>query len=85
MSLRCVFTETPAVLLLLILLCLLLLLLLLQTTSVDVFSAGCLIYYMVTGGRHPFGDKLRRQANILNDEYKLDSIIAPGNVCVTIG
>ncbi|XP_067937029.1 serine/threonine-protein kinase/endoribonuclease IRE1-like [Watersipora subatra] len=51
------------------------------TTSVDVFSAGCLIYYVVSGGKHAFGDKLRRQANILNAEYKLESISSPEHIC----
>ena len=56
----------------------LLLPLLLQTTSVDIFSAGCLIYYVLSEGKHPFGDKLRRQANILNGECKLEKLIKPG-------
>ena len=37
----------------------------LQTCAVDIFSAGCVFYYVVSGGQHPFGDSLRRQANIL--------------------
>ncbi|NWU67890.1 ERN1 endoribonuclease, partial [Pterocles burchelli] len=35
------------------------------TSAVDIFSAGCIFYYVVSGGQHPFGDSLRRQANIL--------------------
>uniref|UniRef100_A0A8C9F3Q1 Serine/threonine-protein kinase/endoribonuclease IRE1 n=1 Tax=Pavo cristatus TaxID=9049 RepID=A0A8C9F3Q1_PAVCR len=35
------------------------------TCAVDIFSAGCIFYYVVSGGQHPFGDSLRRQANIL--------------------
>jgi len=50
---------------------------------VDIFSAGCLIYYVISEGRHPFGDKLRRQANILNGEYKLDKLLAPGMLNLT--
>ncbi|XP_062866538.1 serine/threonine-protein kinase/endoribonuclease IRE1 [Trichomycterus rosablanca] len=42
------------------------------TSAVDVFSAGCLFYYMVTKGQHPFGDTLRRQANILSGAYSLE-------------
>ncbi|XP_037546235.1 serine/threonine-protein kinase/endoribonuclease IRE1 [Nematolebias whitei] len=41
------------------------------TTAVDVFSAGCVFYYVVTRGQHPFGDTLRRQINILSGEYSL--------------
>ncbi|NXL85007.1 ERN1 endoribonuclease, partial [Alectura lathami] len=35
------------------------------TCAVDIFSAGCVFYYVMSGGQHPFGDSLRRQANIL--------------------
>uniref|UniRef100_A0A8C3T222 Serine/threonine-protein kinase/endoribonuclease IRE1 n=1 Tax=Chelydra serpentina TaxID=8475 RepID=A0A8C3T222_CHESE len=35
------------------------------TCAVDIFSAACVFYYVVSGGEHPFGDSLRRQANIL--------------------
>ncbi|VTJ63499.1 Hypothetical predicted protein [Marmota monax] len=36
-----------------------------QTTAVDIFSTGCVFYYVLSGGSHPFGDSLYRQANIL--------------------
>ncbi|XP_038568890.1 serine/threonine-protein kinase/endoribonuclease IRE1-like isoform X2 [Micropterus salmoides] len=41
------------------------------TAAVDVFSAGCVFYYVVSKGQHPFGDALRRQINILAGEYSL--------------
>ncbi|XP_061575503.1 serine/threonine-protein kinase/endoribonuclease IRE1 isoform X1 [Cololabis saira] len=41
------------------------------TAAVDVFSAGCVFYYVVSRGQHPFGDALRRQVNILLGEYSL--------------
>ncbi|KAM6972362.1 serine/threonine-protein kinase/endoribonuclease IRE1 [Aplochiton taeniatus] len=41
------------------------------TAVVDVFSAGCVFYFVVSGGQHPFGDALRRQSNILTGEYTL--------------
>ncbi|XP_069808178.1 serine/threonine-protein kinase/endoribonuclease IRE1 isoform X2 [Dendropsophus ebraccatus] len=44
------------------------------TYSVDIFSAGCLFYYVVSEGRHPFGKSLQRQANILLGEYSLDCV-----------
>ena len=28
----------------------------LQTTMVDVFTMGCVMYFVLTGGKHPFGD-----------------------------
>ncbi|KAL0892911.1 hypothetical protein ABMA27_014590 [Loxostege sticticalis] len=42
------------------------------TTSVDIFSLGCVFYYVLSKGQHPFGDMLRRQANILTGDYNLD-------------
>uniref|UniRef100_A0A8D8B9X7 non-specific serine/threonine protein kinase n=1 Tax=Culex pipiens TaxID=7175 RepID=A0A8D8B9X7_CULPI len=41
------------------------------TTSVDIFSLGCVFYYVMTRGQHPFGDNLKRQANILSGEFDL--------------
>lgn len=39
------------------------------TCAVDIFSLGCVFYYVLSGGKHPFGDPLRRQANILCKIY----------------
>lgn len=36
-----------------------------QTSAVDIFSAGCVFYYVLSSGSHPFGESLSRQANIL--------------------
>ncbi|XP_069123226.1 serine/threonine-protein kinase/endoribonuclease IRE1-like [Argopecten irradians] len=44
------------------------------TCSVDIFSAGCVFFYVLTKGKHPFGDSLRRQANIMAGEHALDSL-----------
>ncbi|XP_072167602.1 serine/threonine-protein kinase/endoribonuclease IRE1-like [Diadema setosum] len=44
------------------------------TTAVDIFSLGCVFYYVVSNGKHPFGDSLHRQANILSGEYNLDDL-----------
>uniref|UniRef100_A0A8C2W136 non-specific serine/threonine protein kinase n=1 Tax=Chinchilla lanigera TaxID=34839 RepID=A0A8C2W136_CHILA len=35
------------------------------TSAVDIFSAGCVFYYVLSRGGHPFGESLCRQANIL--------------------
>lgn len=43
------------------------------TYAVDIFSLGCLFYYVISGGKHPFGESLRQQSNILNGEYKLEA------------
>lgn len=42
------------------------------TCAVDIFSAGCVFYYVVSEGSHPFGKSLQRQANILLGTYSLD-------------
>lgn len=38
------------------------------TSAVDIFSAGCVFYYVLSGGSHPFGESLYRQANILSGD-----------------
>lgn len=43
--------------------------------SVDIFSSGCVFYYVLSGGLHPFGDQYRRQANIIAGEFNLEKII----------
>uniref|UniRef100_A0A8C2V416 Serine/threonine-protein kinase/endoribonuclease IRE1 n=1 Tax=Chinchilla lanigera TaxID=34839 RepID=A0A8C2V416_CHILA len=42
------------------------------TYTVDIFSAGCVFYYVISEGSHPFGKSLQRQANILLGAYSLD-------------
>ncbi|CAD5114865.1 DgyrCDS3898 [Dimorphilus gyrociliatus] len=45
------------------------------TQKVDIFSLGCVYYYVLTNGRHPFGDSLKRQSNIMSGHYKLDKMV----------
>ncbi|XP_028674786.1 LOW QUALITY PROTEIN: serine/threonine-protein kinase/endoribonuclease IRE1 [Erpetoichthys calabaricus] len=42
------------------------------TCAVDIFSAGCVFYYVISSGSHPFGKSLQRQANILLGAYNLE-------------
>ncbi|KAM2099461.1 hypothetical protein FF1_026761 [Malus domestica] len=42
-----------------------------QTRAVDMFSLGCLLFYCITGGRHPFGDQFERDRNIDRNEMDL--------------
>ncbi|GMH25146.1 hypothetical protein Nepgr_026989 [Nepenthes gracilis] len=42
-----------------------------QTRAVDMFSLGCLFFFCVTGGGHPFGDWFERDANIINNQRDL--------------
>lgn len=44
------------------------------TRSVDIFSAGCVFFYVLTGGYHPFGDRYIREGNIIKGEYDLSKL-----------
>jgi len=41
------------------------------TMSVDIFSLGCVLYYIMTGGAHPFGKRSVRQLNITRNKSDL--------------
>ena len=45
-----------------------------QSRSVDVFSLGCLMYYCLTGGAHPFGERLQRDANVVANSYDVSKL-----------
>ncbi|KAK5575926.1 hypothetical protein RB653_007061 [Dictyostelium firmibasis] len=45
-----------------------------KTKSVDIFSMGCILFYLMTNGQHPFGDKFFRMANILTDKPNLEAL-----------
>lgn len=40
----------------------------------DVFSLGCVYYFVLTNGEHPFGEPFRRQSNIVNGEYSIAKV-----------
>ncbi|XP_077295002.1 serine/threonine-protein kinase/endoribonuclease IRE1-like [Arctopsyche grandis] len=44
------------------------------TTSVDIFSLGCVFHYVLSKGVHPFGTVLERQTNILGGAYNFDEL-----------
>ncbi|XP_073876206.1 serine/threonine-protein kinase/endoribonuclease IRE1 isoform X6 [Macaca fascicularis] len=44
------------------------------TYTVDIFSAGCVFYYVISEGSHPFGKSLQRQANILLGACSLECL-----------
>ena len=50
--------------------------------SVDVFSMGCLFYYVLSGGEHPFGPTHQRQGNIEAGMSKLTKLGNQGLHCV---
>jgi len=44
------------------------------TKSVNIFTLGCLHYYCLTSGEHPFGDRFEREDNILRDQKSLQDL-----------
>jgi len=44
------------------------------TKAVDIFAAGCVLFYTLTNGKHPFGDKYDRESNIMKNVYDLSPI-----------
>ncbi|XP_002979501.2 serine/threonine-protein kinase/endoribonuclease IRE1a [Selaginella moellendorffii] len=45
-----------------------------QTRAVDMFSVGCLLYFCITGGQHPFGGRLERDMNIVSGKMDLFAV-----------
>jgi serine/threonine-protein kinase/endoribonuclease IRE1 len=44
------------------------------TKSVDIFALGCLYYYCLTNGGHPFGERFEREVNIMRDQKSLQGL-----------
>lgn len=44
------------------------------TKNVDIFSLGCLFYYTLTNGDHPYGDRYEREVNIMKDTKDLSGV-----------
>lgn len=44
------------------------------TRSIDIFSMGCVFYYILSKGKHPFGDKYTRESNIIRGIFSLDEM-----------
>jgi len=44
------------------------------TKAVDIFALGCLFYYCLTGGSHPYGDRFEREVNIMKDLKSLGGL-----------
>ncbi|QRW13496.1 Serine/threonine-protein kinase [Ceratobasidium sp. AG-Ba] len=44
------------------------------TRSVDVFALGCLFYYVLTNGEHPYGTRYERDGNIMADRKMLGGL-----------
>ncbi|KAL7266643.1 bifunctional endoribonuclease/protein kinase ire1 [Rhizina undulata] len=37
------------------------------TRAIDIFSLGCVFFFVLSGGHHPFGDRFSRELNIVNN------------------
>ncbi|OQR67570.1 serine/threonine-protein kinase/endoribonuclease IRE1-like [Tropilaelaps mercedesae] len=44
------------------------------TKAIDVFSLGCVMYYVLSEGQHPFGETFERQANIRKGKISLSAL-----------
>lgn len=44
------------------------------TRSIDIFSMGCVFYYVLSDGEHPFGSRYLREANIIRGTYDLSGL-----------
>lgn len=44
------------------------------TKTIDIFSLGCVFFYILTSGLHPFGDRYLREGNIIKGEYDLSPL-----------
>lgn len=44
------------------------------TRAIDIFSLGCVFFYILSAGNHPFGDRFMREANIIRDNYNLGEL-----------
>jgi len=42
-----------------------------QTRAVDIFNLGCILFFCMTGGKHPFGQHLERDINIVKNRKNL--------------
>lgn len=49
------------------------------TRSIDIFSLGCIFYFVLTGGEHPFGVKYEREVNILSGKINMDGLSIMGS------
>lgn len=44
------------------------------TKSVDIFALGCVFFYTLVSGDHPFGEKIMREVNILKGDLDLSAL-----------
>ncbi|EEB09250.1 IRE protein kinase Ire1 [Schizosaccharomyces japonicus yFS275] len=44
------------------------------TKAIDIFSLGCVFYYILSNGEHPFGSNYVRERNIIKGRFSLDRL-----------
>ena len=49
--------------------------------SIDVFALGCLFYYVLTNGKHPFGDRFHRQGNVYDGRFDINELKGEESLC----
>lgn len=51
------------------------------TKAIDIFSLGCVFFYILSDGYHPFGDRYLREANIIKGHSDLSILVkrCPGD------
>ncbi|KAF3926342.1 Endoribonuclease [Arthrobotrys entomopaga] len=49
------------------------------TRAIDIFSLGCVFYFVLTRGSHPFGDRYLREGNIITGKYNLSGLEVLGD------
>ncbi|KAK6536104.1 bifunctional endoribonuclease/protein kinase ire1 [Arthrobotrys megalospora] len=49
------------------------------TRAIDIFSLGCVFYFVLTRGGHPFGDRYLREGNIITGKYNLSGLEVLGD------
>ncbi|KAJ1962304.1 bifunctional endoribonuclease/protein kinase ire1 [Dipsacomyces acuminosporus] len=54
-----------------------------MTRAVDIFSMGCVFYYVLMDGEHPFGERLSREQRILAGSPDLRALEASDNPSAT--